>query len=395
MQMNYILADIDSSRFLPFTFTRPVCDIRIGILTIRQKWEKYLGYELLCITGEHLKQKHPLNYNSCCNSIVINGAICPDDIVLPKIQELQPNQVLFIKGVFVAANLGEVEPNTFDISSLAKYEKVVFEHTALLNIDSVTDIFSKNDIALRADFNNLTANKDSQVISESNHVNNFSNIFIEEGAVVECCFLNASTGPIYIGKNAEVMEGSIIRGPFALCEGSVLKMGTKIYGATTIGPYSKVGGEVNNSVIFGYTNKAHDGFLGNSVLGEWCNLGADTNNSNLKNNYSQVQIWDYDNKVYANTGLQFCGIVMGDHSKTGINTMLNTGTWVGVCANIFGGSFPPKYVPCFSWGGAIDGFDTFELSKAIEVAQRVYERRSMVFDEKEQTLFTYLFNNCR
>ena len=392
--MNYILVDIDSNRFLPFTFTRPVCDIRIGILTIRQKWEKYLGNELFCITAEHLKQKFPLNFNSSCNSIVINGAVCPDDVLLSKIQELKPNQVLYVKDVFIAANLGEIAPNTFDIAGLEKYEKVVLQHDALLHIDSVTDIFSKNDIALRADFAYLTANKVSQIISGSNQVNNFASIFIEEGAIVECSLLNASTGPIYIGKNAEVMEGSIIRGPFALCEGSVLKMGAKIYGATTIGPYSKVGGEVNNSVIFGYSNKAHDGFLGNSVLGEWCNLGADTNNSNLKNNYSQVQIWDYANKVYANTGMQFCGIVMGDHSKTGINTMLNTGTWVGVCANIFGGSFPPKYVPCFSWGGA-DGFDTFELSKAIEVAQRVYERRSLVFDEKEQTLFTYLFNNFR
>jgi UDP-N-acetylglucosamine diphosphorylase/glucosamine-1-phosphate N-acetyltransferase len=394
MQMNYILADIDSNRFFPFTFTRPVCDIRIGILTIRQKWEKYIGDELYCITGEHLKQKFPLNYNSTFNSIVINGAICPDHILLTKIQELKPNQVLYVKDVFIAANLGEIAPNTFDIVGLEKYEKVLLQHDALLHIDSVTDIFSKNDIALRADFAYLTANKESQIISGSNQVNNFANIYIEEGAIVECSLLNASTGPIYIGKNAEVMEGSIIRGPFALCEGSVLKMGAKIYGATTIGPYSKVGGEVNNSVIFGYSNKAHDGFLGNSVLGEWCNLGADTNNSNLKNNYSQVQIWDYANKVYANTGMQFCGIVMGDHSKTGINTMLNTGTWVGVCANIFGGSFPPKYVPSFSWGGA-DGFDTFELSKAIEVAQRVYERRSLIFDEKEQALFTYLFNNFR
>jgi UDP-N-acetylglucosamine diphosphorylase/glucosamine-1-phosphate N-acetyltransferase len=216
------------------------------------------------------------------------------------------------------------------------------------------------------------------------------NIFLEPGAKIECATLNASTGPIYIGKDAEIMEGALIRGPFALCEHATLKMGTKIYGPTTIGPHSKVGGEVNNSVIFGYSNKAHDGFLGNSVIGEWCNLGADTNNSNLKNNYIEVKLWDYASGRFIPTGLQFCGLIMGDHSKSGINTMFNTGTVVGVSANIFGSGFPRNYIPSFSWGGA-QGYITYHIDKALEVASQVMKRRDIKLDEIEQDILKHIF----
>jgi len=215
-------------------------------------------------------------------------------------------------------------------------------------------------------------------------------IFVEEGAKVECAILNASTGPIYIGKDAEIMEGAIVRGPLALCEHAALKMGAKIYGPTTIGPHSKVGGEVNNSVIIGYSNKGHDGFLGNSVLGEWCNIGADSNNSNLKNNYAEVKLWNYPQERFVNTGLTFCGLIMGDHSKCGINTMFNTGTVVGVNANIFGSGFPRNFVASFSWGGAA-GFTTYKTADAFEVAARVFDRRGMVFNETEQEILQHVF----
>ncbi len=218
------------------------------------------------------------------------------------------------------------------------------------------------------------------------------NIFLEEGAKVECAFLNAGSGFIYLDKDSEVMEGCMIRGSFSLGQHSSLKMGAKIYGATTIGPHCKVGGEVNNSVISGYSNKAHDGFLGNSVIGEWCNLGADSNNSNLKNNYSLVKIWSFEEEAYVNSGLQFCGLIMGDHSKCSINTMFNTGTVVGISANIFGNGFPQKYIPSFAWGGS-EGFTTYRLEEATEVAQRVYERRSEKFDEVEQRIFSHLFDS--
>jgi UDP-N-acetylglucosamine diphosphorylase/glucosamine-1-phosphate N-acetyltransferase len=259
-----------------------------------------------------------------------------------------------------------------------------------MSIENPWDIFSKNGDAIKSDFELVTKGRKSLALSSTNQVIAAENIFVEEGAVVECAILNASTGPIYIGKDAEIMEGSIVRGPFSLGEHSALKLGAKIYGPTTIGPHSKVGGEVNNSVIFGFSNKAHDGFLGNSVLGEWCNIGADSNNSNLKNNYAEVKLWNYNKERFVGTGLTFCGLIMGDHSKCGINTMFNTGTVVGVNANIFGSGFPRNFVASFSWGGAA-GFTTYKLKDAFEVASKVFERRSMVFDETEQEILTHVF----
>ncbi|HEX8515732.1 MAG TPA: GlmU family protein [Bacteroidia bacterium] len=386
--MNYILFDdITRENLLPLTFTRPVADIRIGILTIREKWERMLNAELSTRTEEYLQKKYPMEFAIDTDNFWINGSFCPNEKLLEEIKLLQPYHALLSGGVVIAANTGA--DKNFDIGLSENYTK--FEsHAKPLHIQNPWDIFSKNGEAIRADFDLVTKGRISLALSATNQVIGLENIFVEEGAKVECAILNASSGPIYIGKEAEVMEGSIIRGPFSLGEHSALKLGAKIYGPTTIGPHSKVGGEVNNSVIFGFSNKAHDGFLGNSVLGEWCNIGADSNNSNLKNNYAEVKLWNYTKERFVGTGLTFCGLIMGDHSKCGINTMFNTGTVVGVNANIFGSGFPRNFVPSFSWGGAA-GFTTYKVKDAFEVASRVFERRSLVFDETEQEILTHVF----
>ncbi len=387
--MNYILFD-DSNRInlLPLTYTRPVADIRIGILTIREKWEKLLGVKTSSKTEEYLSIKFPTEFSIDTDNIWINGAYCPNSKLMEEIKSLKPKEALLEMGVVIATNAGSSKDNNiFFAENFTKYES----HAKPLRVENLWDIFSKNGAAIKEDFELLTAGKKSLTLSKTNQVIGVENIFVEEGAKVECAILNASTGPIYIGKDAEIMEGSIVRGPFALCEHSTLKLGAKIYGPTTIGPHSKVGGEVNNSVIFGYSNKAHDGFLGNSVLGEWCNIGADSNNSNLKNNYAEVKLWNYNKERFTPTGLTFCGLIMGDHSKCGINTMFNTGTVVGVSANIFGSGFPRNFVPSYSWGGAA-GFSTYKIKDAFEVATRVFERRNMNFDETEQNILSHIFD---
>jgi len=386
--MNFILFD-DNTRnnLLPLTFTRPVADIRIGILTIREKWEKILNVKISSLTQDYLNKKYPLELAIDTDNTWINGSVCPNQKLIEEIKNLQVNQVLVSSNIVLAANTGNNK--NFDYNSITDFIK--FEsHAQAIRIENPWDIFSKNGEAIKNDFELITKGRISLALSSTNQVIGVENIFVEEGAKVECAILNASTGPIYIGKDSEIMEGAIIRGPFALCEHSTLKLGAKIYGPTTIGPHSKVGGEVNNSIIFGYSNKAHDGFLGNSVIGEWCNLGADTNNSNLKNNYAEVKLWNYKQELFINTGLTFCGLIMGDHSKCGINTMFNTGTVVGVNANIFGAGFPKNFVPSFSWGGAA-GFTGYKLDTAFEVAARVYERRGLVFDEIEQKILTEIF----
>jgi UDP-N-acetylglucosamine diphosphorylase/glucosamine-1-phosphate N-acetyltransferase len=393
--MNVILFDDPTIRInlLPLTFTRPVADIRIGILTIREKWEKMTHSSTSSKTEDYLSSKYPTEYAIDTDNIWINGAVLPNTGLLEEIKALEPNQVLLKDDTIVAINSGNEQ--MYPLHALTEDSFIKMDSISeIVQVTVPWDIFSKNDAALRADFDLLTAGRESLPVSTTNQVIGLNEIFLEEGAKVECSILNASTGPIYIGKDAEVMEGSIIRGPFALGEHSALKLGTKIYGATTIGPHSKVGGEVNNSVVFGFSNKAHDGFLGNSVIAEWCNLGADTNNSNLKNNYGQVKIWNYGKKDYVSTGLTFCGLIMGDHSKCGINTMFNTGTVVGVNANIFGAGFPSTHVPSFSWGGASDSTE-YKIKNAFEVATRVFERRGMVFDEQEQKILTHIFDSTR
>jgi UDP-N-acetylglucosamine diphosphorylase/glucosamine-1-phosphate N-acetyltransferase len=382
--MNYILFDGDNRvNLLPFTFTRPIADIRVGILTIREKWEYWLKEKTSTKTESYLSKKFPLRTTS--ENVWINGSVCPTQQLVEEIKKLKKGQTLLLSDLLIACNTDSLR----GLENIGSFEKTETK-SHFLRIENVWDIFSKNEEAIKSDFELITKGRKSQPISTTNQVIKPENIFIEEGAKVECAILNASTGPVYIGKDAEIMEGAIVRGPFALCDHSTLKLGAKIYGPTTIGPHSKVGGEVNNSVIFGFSNKAHDGFLGNSVIGEWCNIGADSNNSNLKNNYAPVKLWNYNKERFVNTGLTFCGLMMGDHSKCGINTMFNTGTVVGVNANIFGAGFPRNFVPSFSWGGAA-GFTTYKLTDAFEVASRVFERRGMVFNETEQEILTHVF----
>jgi len=387
--MNFILFDGEfRNQLLPFTYTRPVADIRIGILTIREKWNKHLNSNCSIITESYLQNKFSMQ--SAGENILINAAVLPDENLLSAIKNLSLKEKLLKDNIVIAAGY---DGSVSDAESVLENIKLLspVEYKQELNlVDHIWKIFQNNHSEIENDFNLLTANKKSASISDSNKVIGSGKVFLEEGAKVECSIINVENGPVYIGKDAEVMEGCLIRGPFALCNNATLKMGAKIYGATTIGPHCKVGGEVNNSVMFGYSNKAHDGFLGNSVIGEWCNLGADSNNSNLKNNYSNVKVWSFQNNEYVNTGLQFCGLFMGDHSKASINTMFNTGTVVGVCCNIFGDSFPPKYVPSFSWGGA-HGFDTFDLTKAKEMAERVMSRRKIAFNKEDDAIFSHLF----
>lgn len=385
--MNYILFDgAVRKQLLPFTFTRPVADIRVGILTIREKWEKLLESTTSTITEDYLSEKWPMVEME--QNIMINASYLPTPELLAQIQELQENQAIFNEEEVVA--FYSLEDQEVDFEKFTQFEL----QGEAFQIANSWDIFAKNGEAIAADYEIITRNRISLPIPSSNNVIAGENIFIEEGAVVQFATLNASTGPIYIGADAEIMEGSIIRGPFALCEQSVVKLGAKIYGPTTVGPHSKVGGEINNSVLFAYSNKGHDGFLGNSVLGEWCNLGADTNNSNLKNNYAEVRLWDYETESFARTGLQFCGLMMGDHSKCGINTMFNTGTVVGVSANIFGSGFPRNFVPSFSWGGS-GGMTTYKTSKAFEVAEIVMKRRNVEFSDKDKAILEQVFEDSK
>lgn len=382
--MNYILFDgTVRNALLPFTFTRPVADIRMGILTIREKWEKYLGSTTTTLTEEYLSEKYPMVEME--HNVMINASFLPNAILAEMVRNLEKDQMI-MSGEEVIAFYTNDSQDEVDFET---YEIIDFDEECL-TVENTWDIFSKNDAALREDFELITADRKSQPIPKSVNVIAPENIFIEEGAKLEFVTLNASTGPIYIGQNAEIMEGSVIRGPFALCESGRVKLASKVYGATTVGPHSVIGGEVNNSVLFGYSNKGHDGFLGNAVLGEWCNIGADSNNSNLKNNYEEVRLWSYENEGFAKTGLQFCGLMMGDHSKCGINTMFNTGTVVGVSANIFGSGFPRNFVPSFSWGGSA-GFTTYLTAKAFQTAKLVMARRQVEFTEEDARILEHVF----
>ena len=383
--MNYILFDGSvRNSLLPFTFTRPVADIRIGILSIREKWEKYLGFTTTTITEEYLEAKYPMVELE--ENILINASYLPTKSLVEQVRNLSENQAIFKGEEVIAFFTSDTQENV----DFTLYKQIEFTED-VLQLKNTWDIFSLNDKAIKADYDLITQGRTSAPIPEGVHAINKENIFIEEGATISFSSLNASTGPIYIGKDSEIMEGCLVRGPFALCEYSVLKMGAKVYGATTLGPYCKVGGEVNNSVLFGFSSKGHEGFLGNSVLGEWCNVGADTNTSNLKNNYAEVKLWDYHKERFTNTGLQFCGLMMGDHSKCGINTMFNTGTVIGVSANIFGSGFPRNFIPSFSWGGAA-GFTTYQLNKVIEVAKVVMKRREIEWSEIDEKILQHVFD---
>ena len=382
--MNYILYDGSvRNALLPFTYTKPVADLRIGILTIRQKWEKHLGFTTTTLTEEYLEEKYPMV--EMAKNVMINASFLPTTSLVDIIKGLKENQAVYNKNEVIAFYTTENQEEV----NFEAYEKIDF-NDEILQICNTWDLFSLNDAAIRLDFDLITEGRDSQPIPKGVNYLNKEDIFIEEGAEVLFSTLNASTGPIYIGKDALIMEGSLVRGPFSLGNDAILKMGAKIYGATTVGPNCKVGGEVSNSVIMGNSNKGHECYLGNSVLGEWCNLGADSNNSNLKNNYAEVRLWSYETEGFAKTGLQFCGLMMGDHSKCAINTMFNTGTVVGVSANIYGSNFPRNFIPSFSWGGAA-GFSVYHINKAVETASLVLERKGLEFDEQEKRILQHVF----
>ena len=354
-------------RFAPLTLTRPVGNLRMGILTNDERWKMFLPDAKIGFTTEKYLSK---KFSYVENGIRVNAAVIPNEELVAAIMHLENNTALYLNELFLA-EYGESN------------SKIQFKGEVPVILENRWDLYQKNDLVLKADFELITSGRKSQKLSKSNTVIGSSElIFLEEGAKVEASILNTSSGPIYIGKDAEIMEGSIVRGPLAMCEHSALKLGTKIYGATTLGPHCKVGGEVNNSVFQAYSNKGHEGFVGNSLIGEWCNLGADTNTSNLKNNYGNVSTYSYETEKEEKTNVQFMGLTMGDHSKCGINTMFNTATVVGVSCNIYGADFPPKFIPSFSWGGSA-GFVPFKFEKAVEYANNMMERRGLELSEEE------------
>lgn len=367
-------------KLLPLTFTKPASELRVGITTIREKWMQY-AMSVSWKTQDYLSEKYKLVLSD--DNYFVSAQLIPTPELVAAIANLTTGQALFKNSQLLAFRSGSYNIDDFD-------NQLEYAHTVIA-IENTWDIFEKNDEILRLDFNRLTKNRTSASLSKSNNVVGAEDIFVEPGAKVEFATLDASGGPIYIGKDAEIMAGSLIQGPLALCEHATIKMGAKIYGATTIGPWSKAAGEIQNSVITGYSNKGHDGYLGNAVLGEWCNVGADSNNSNLKNNYAKVKLWSYEAERFVNTGLQFCGLIMGDHSKCGINTMFNTGTVIGVSTNIFGSGFPRNFIPSFSWGGA-GGFSLYTLNKAIETAEIVMARRKIQLSTEDKSILKQVFH---
>jgi UDP-N-acetylglucosamine diphosphorylase/glucosamine-1-phosphate N-acetyltransferase len=384
--MNLILFDdpVLSTALLPFTFTRPVAKIRVGILTIDEKWEKWLGVKASFQTEQYLQTKFPTV--STYENLLVNGGVCPDQKLVDTIKALPAGYFLVKGNLLLAANQPATQMSEGNIIS---YEDEVTV------IDRPWKIFKENAKQIKADFKLVTAGRKSAAINDPyTRVYNADDIFLEEGVNLKAATLNAESGPIYLGKNSVIQEGAAVRGSFALCEGAQLNMGAKVRGDTTVGPHCKVGGEISNSVIFGYSNKAHDGFLGNSVLGEWCNLGADTNTSNMKNTYDTVKIWNHVQGRYEKTDLQFCGMMMGDHSKSGINTMFNTATVVDVCSTVFGDGYPRTYIPSFSWGGG-NKWETNKLDKALETAERAMSRREVVMTEDDKQILMHIFEKTR
>jgi UDP-N-acetylglucosamine diphosphorylase/glucosamine-1-phosphate N-acetyltransferase len=386
--MQLIFSDANYwGEFLPLTYTKPIAELRTGVLTFSERWQKLLNSdEVSYITEDYLQKKFKTYEKK--ESVLITPNFLPSENVLNQIKNLQLGEALIYEDEVLAARLDMQD------FSLSKIEKMTDITEELIFFKKPTDLFSLNDKAIDFDFELITKGRTSQELSKTNgFLGKKEDLFIEEGAEIEFATLNCKTGKIYIGKNAEIMEGSVVRGSLALCEGSKINMGSKIYGATTIGPHSKVGGEVNNIIITGFTNKGHEGFVGNSVIGEWCNLGADTNSSNLKNNYAEVKLWSYKTKKFEKTGLQFCGLIMGDHSKSAINTQFNTGTVVGVGANIFKSGFPPNVIEHFSWGG-FKGDEKFRLEKAYEVAEKAMARRKMPLTDDDKEIIKWVYENA-
>ncbi|MBL6964660.1 MAG: GlmU family protein [Bacteroidetes bacterium] len=385
--LNYILNDIPENwiNLLPLTYTRPISDLRIGILTLKEKWELLMDIKCSVITEDYLSDKYNAEFGD--ENILINSAVIPTKSLIEQVQKLKRGQLLKTENEWIAIYTKDIA--SFSQDEFGDYEAIMYS-SSIDFIHYPWQIFQNNGEQIKADYSLLTQGKKSADLSQTNTIIGDQPVFIEGGAQVECTVLNASQGPIYIGHDAIVMEGSLIQGPFALGDHSTLKMGTKVYPGTTIGPHCKVGGEINNSVFWGYSNKAHDGFIGNSVIGEWCNLGAGSNNSNLKNNYEQVKIWNYGSKSFVDSGSQFCGLFMGDHSKCGINSMFNTGTVVGVSANIFGAGFPRTFIPSFTWGGA-SGVTTYLKDKAFRTMDLVMQRRNLKLTDKDKKILSHIF----
>ncbi|HEV8512648.1 MAG TPA: GlmU family protein [Cyclobacteriaceae bacterium] len=387
--MNLILFDDPGARsnLLPLTFTRPVADIRVGILTIAEKWKRYFDSSPSYSTQNYLSKKFQKKITP--DNLWINGAVCPDEKLVVAIKNLKLGDAIYKSSRVLAVRTDDDELPEVITGKVTEYvEEIVL-------IDQPWRIFQNNGNQIRADYKLITANRKSASIKDPHtRTYNEENIFIEEGVVLHAAILNAENGPIYLGKNSQVQEGAIVRGPFALCQESIINMGGKMRADTTIGPFCKIGGEVSNSVLFGYSNKAHDGFLGNSVLGEWCNLGADTNTSNLKNNYDNVKLWNYTKNNFVDIGQPNCGLIMGDHSKSGINTMFNTGTVVGVSSNIFGGGYPQNFIPSFQWGGA-SSLVTYQFDKAMETAARMMGRRNIMLDGVEKEILKNIFDQTK
>jgi UDP-N-acetylglucosamine diphosphorylase/glucosamine-1-phosphate N-acetyltransferase len=390
---NLIFFDDDNWKaLLPLTYTKPICELRLGIFTIKERWERVLEGVGSYITQDYLAQKYSVNITE--DNYLINSTLLPTKKLCNYIKDLNINEALVYNDELVVARISKDQLN--DINSIGESGSLngidVSDQTDLIqNITRPYHLFSLNNDAISYDFDLIVKGRKSQTIPNSCQIiGDESKIFIEKGAKVYCSSINVTEGPVYIGKDTEIMEGSLLRGPLAVCDHSTIKMGAKIYGGTTIGPQCKVGGEVGNSVLQGNSNKGHEGYLGNSVIGEWCNLGADTNTSNLKNNYAEVKLWSYESERFDKTGLQFCGLIMGDHAKCGINTMFNTGTTVGVSANIFGDGYPRNFIPSFSWGGS-SGFKTYNFDAVIDVAKTVMARRKTEITELDIKILKYIF----
>ena len=386
--MNYILFDgPHRDALLPLTYTRPVAELRVGILTLTEKWNRHLDSESSFLTESYLQQKFPLVEED--TNILIQASVIPTRKLADAVAGLKPGEALVSGDTLIAFNNDTAIQNP----DLTKFTNIDWEGD-LHQLRNTWDLFALNGAALEADYELVTSGRQTAATDETVTLINPERIFIEEGASLSHCILNATEGAIYIGAESEVMEGSIIRGGFAMGPHSVVKMGARIYGPTSAGPHCKLGGEINNSVFLGYASKGHDGFLGNSVLGEWCNLGADTNTSNLKNNYAKVRLWNYASGRFDQTGLQFCGLVMGDHSKTAINTMLNTGTVIGVNTNVYSVGFPRNFIPSFSWGGGT-GYTTYTTAKAFDTAKIVMARRGVEFGEEDAAILAAVFEASR
>lgn len=390
---NIILFDTDArNHLLPLTATRPMGEMRVGILTLREKWERRLRGSASYITQEYLQEKYPIHIED--ENLIINGGVIPTPAICRRIEALGLNEALLLNGELIAARLNEAQFESLigeeEVDELQGQE--LEAGIPLIQITNLWQLTRLNEQALKEDFTLLTQGKNSKPISDTNRIiGPIENLFLEDGVKIEACTINLNAGPIYIGSNTEVMEGSMLRGPIAIGPDCIVKMGAKIYGPCSFGPGCRMGGEITRSIFFANTNKAHDGYLGDSVLGEWCNLGADTNNSNLKNNYSEVKLWDYETERFEKTGQQFVGLIMGDHSKCAINTMFNTGTIVGAFANVYGAGFPRNFIPDFSWGGP-DGYRTYKFADACETASIVMSRRGQTFNDLEKAILYHIYD---